>query len=81
MTEEQKRKFQEKYDDWYPTEEQFQNAVNEYKKYGYNVGIQAAREECYKKLEYHLHNPCNQVIWESTIIPLLENLLKTIRQG
>ena len=67
MTEEQKRKFQEKYNGWYPTEEQFQYGKE-------HCSFDSEREIVFKKLDYLLHLPFIHKYWDSDIVPLFEEL-------
>ena len=69
MTEEQKRKFQEKFDGWYPTEEQF--------KYGKDhCNLNWIREEKLKVLDCLLSSPStyNYSSWITNVVPVLEDL-------
>jgi len=69
MTEEQKRKFQEKFDGWYPTEEQFQYGKE-------HCNLNWIREEKLKTLDYLLSNPStyNYSSWVTNVVPILEDL-------
>lgn len=74
MTEEQKRRFEEK-EGYTPTEENFQYFVNKFKKYGYIPGIQAYRIDKIKQLKYSLNGDFVNKKWSSwvsTIYPYLE---------
>lgn len=67
MTEEQKRKFQEKFDGWYPTEEQFQYGKE-------HCSFDNEREIIFKKLDYLLSLQFIDKYWDSDVIPLFKEL-------
>lgn len=67
MTNEQKRKFQEKFDGWCPTEEQFQYGKEHY-------SFDHEREIVFKKLDYLLSLPFINKYWDSDIVPLFKEL-------
>ena len=70
MTEEQKRIFQEKFDGWYPTEEQFQYGKE-------HCNFDSERANIIKKLDYLLNLPFvnkDWKYWDSDIVPLFEEL-------
>lgn len=67
MTNEQKRKFQEKFDGWYPTEEQFQYGKEHY-------SFDHEREIVFKKLDHLLSLPFINKYWDSDIVPLFKEL-------
>ena len=67
MTEEQKKRFQEKYDGWYPTEKQFQYGKK-------HCNLNEIRKEKLKQLVYVLSQSYAYKDWDSTVVPLLEDL-------
>ena len=67
MTEKQKKKFQKKYNGWYPTEKQFQYGKK-------HCNFDKQKEQLFKKLDYLLSYPNVQKIWNSDILPLLEEI-------
>ena len=67
MTEEQKKRFQEKYDGWYPTEKQFQYGKK-------HCNLNWIRKEKLKQLVYVLSQSYAYKDWDSVVVPLLEDL-------
>ena len=72
MTKEQIEKFKRLYDGWIPTEEQFQYAIEMYKKKGHWCAEE--KKQALFQLKRALNSSYVDKIWDSTIIPLIEDI-------